>query len=843
MRRADAPRWWWLTGVVAGLLLAALQGAGPVRAQAAGEIAEAGAAVAGDEDGRDQGESGQDVEAGPLERYPERTFRLYARRDVSLRLRPEAGLRPPPIEPAFSPLTPDFVGRERHTGPLFAASASLSLLSVNGERDSAKGQEFRDLTDGGVLGVDAWYRGDAAWMRLTGRHLGLDDADLDLELRGFGLATARLLYSEIPHNYAFAVPSLYSGAGTGLLRIDDDIQATLQDSTSLVDAAERLEGLLADRASPVDLRHVRERFGLELDVHAFDPLAIEVDVRDESRQGTRPWSASFGLASVVEIPWPVRYDSEDRRVTLEWARSSTLVRASYRDARFENDVSDVVFDNPWRITDSTGSIFQGIAVGPVAGLVDLYPDNRQQEQTLTAVRRNLPGESTLAATVSWGLLEQDDPLVPYTTNTAIASRAPFDPADPANRPATSAAAELETRLVHLRFTARPVDFFEIEAQVRDYELDNETRRISTPGMVLEDTLWSPFPGSPDGAFTNLPIAYGTTSLELELGFDVAKRTQLTLSFENEEWDREFREVEETDEDRFEVALDTKPAAWVDLRGSYLHWERRAVDYDFDQFYTNQGIEFLPVLPFLLKFDQASRDRDRLQLMASFFPTPSLVVGAHLIHGSDDYPESVFGVQSDEHDVAAADLSYVFGERATLFASYTFERYELGMQGREWTAGGPGDPYRVEPELESASNWTASTRDDLDTVTLGLDLRLVPDRVGFDIAYSYSKSDGEIDYESPLGELDANPFEPADFADVDDVRFYSFNPKLEITLGEWASIVLGYLRERYELSDFAVEGLRLVPTTPSGEYNGALLMGSFPFDFDIEAVYVELELDL
>jgi len=315
-----------------------------------------------------------------------------------------------------------------------------------------------------------------------------------------------------------------------------------------------------------------------------------------------------------------------------------------------------------------------------------------------------------------------------------------------------------------------------------------------------------------------------------------------LSYENENVDRDFREVENSDEDRFEVKLDAKPAPWVDLRASYLYAERDADEYDFAQFFRNQGVDFLPILPFLRKFDQADRDRDRLQVMANFYPSESWIVGAHVIVGSDDYPASQFGVLGDDHKVYSADVGYTPNERSSFFASYSFEQYEVTLRGREWFPFAVSDPFRSETGFDSASNWTAATEDEIDTVAVGLDLELIPDRLRLDLSYTWSRSDGKIVYASPIGAADLNPFDPADFPEVDDVTTSTFNPELELTLNQRLTLVFAYLRESYEILDFNLDGFELVPTTPSGQFNGGLLIGALPGDYDVDVLALRLEVD-
>lgn len=774
------------------------------------------------------------------EPYPEPTFRLYSRRDVDLRLRPDVGLRVPLLAPVFSSQTADFDDRERvKSWPQSAVAFSFDLFAADGERDSAKAQEFRDFDGDGAVGVDAQYRSDSTWLRLTGRHLLLDDEDARLELRRIGVVSARLDLNRIPHRYAFDARTLYSGVGTGTLSLPDASQGFLQGSTSPVDAAARLRELVAG-ASSVDLGHRRDRLGLALDLTAFDPLAVKLVVKHETREGTRPWSGSFGLTNVVEIPWPVDYDSRDVALSAEYKLPKGLVSGQVRVSEFSNDIDAVGFDNPWRLTDSGSfdALTSTYEAGPSRGLIDLYPDNTQEELLFTFVRNQLPGKSNFFATVSWSRLGQDDTLLPYSTNTGLVG-APFDVSDPANRPAANADAELDTRLVHLRWTSRPNDFLGLKLELRDYELDNRTAQVFIPGFVPEDTY---FRGSANG-FTNLPIAYGKTDLGLELAFHLTKGTRLTLDYDHEDFDREYREVEHSKEDRVTVSLDAKPAPWVDLRASYLVAERNAEEYDFAQFFRNQGINFIPVLSFLRKFDQADRDRDRLQVMVNFYPTESLVVGGQVIVGEDDYPESRFGVLDDEHEIYGADLSWAASERLSLFASYSFERYQVAIAGREWIPFGPGDPYRVETGLDSPSNWSADTTDEVDSVAFGLQVELVPKKLRLDVSYTYSKSDGTIAYASPVGVVDNNPETPADFVEVDDVTWYNLNPELEYTLGERWALSLAYMREHYEILDFNGEGFELVPVTPDGAFNGGLFMGTLPADFDLDVVVLKLKVGI
>ncbi len=793
------------------------------------------------------GEAGDDVatEQGAESGDGATPFRLYTRRDVGLRLRPNAGIRVPRLEPLFSPRTADYLGADRDQGPLYSITAQVALLSADDERDSFKGQEFRDYEEDFTAGLDLLVRSERDQLRLTGRHLNLNDRDVDLEWRRFGVLKTRLHYNRIPHNFAFGARSLYSGVGTGRLTIDDAARQSLEGSSSPVDAAERARQLIAG-APAIDLGLARDRIGLKLDFTAFDPLVIEISIDDESREGVRPWSGSFGYANSVEIPWAVDYDTRNVKIGLEYAAGSTLIRGSWRHSSFDNQISAQAFDNPWRTADSVlgRPINSSYQSGPASGLIDLYPSNEQEELTLTAVKSQLPGNGTLMATVSWNRMEQDDPLLPYTTNTALVpgprgADPPFVAADPANLPAVRANAEIESRLIHLRWTSRLSDAFDLKLHFRDSQVDNNTAQIVIPGFALEDQGWRNFfPAG--GGFTNLPIAQSTTSYGADLSYRAKARTKLTLSYAREEIDREFREVDESVEDRLKLQVDAKPAPWMDLRASYLTSDKEAKSYVFDQFFTNQGIDFIPALPFLLKFDQASRDRERLQLLANFYLGEAWILSTQAIIGSDEFPESQFGVLSDDHETYSFDVSWAANDRLSFFGAYSIEEYDVLLRGREWRPFGPGDPFRTETGFESASNWTARSVDQMYTVTAGIELSLIPDKLHFDLAFSRSDTDGKISYDSPVGAVDSNPFNPVDFSRVDDVSFYNLNPELELTLSEGTSLVLSYVREKYDILDFNNTGFQFVPVTRAGEFNGALLMGTLPVDFNLEVLALKIE---
>ena len=200
------------------------------------------------------------------------------------------------------------------------------------------------------------------------------------------------LYDETPHNYAFGVPSLYGGIGTGRLTIADPIQADLQSIGDPVALAARTQTYV-DSAHTVDLSLSRQKAGGEFTLVQTYPLIVKASFTNESRDGVRPWSGSFGFANIQEIPWPVAYDTRELRISAERAmpESRVSVNAGYRLSLFDNHIDSLTFDNPYRVVDSSGpAVAMTSGAGPATGRIALYPSNEYHEGSVSTVVHQLP---------------------------------------------------------------------------------------------------------------------------------------------------------------------------------------------------------------------------------------------------------------------------------------------------------------------------------------------------------------------------------------------------------------------------------------------------------------------
>src|SRR5262249_18524600 len=147
----------------------------------------------------------------------------------------------------------------------------------------------------------------------------------------------------------------------------------------------------------------------------------------EHESGTRPLgeifntspSASLTGGYGVEGPEPIDYFTDTTRVMSEFARRGVGIQVGYSGSYFSNNTRTLTFDNPFRTTDCvqpTGCTSQ--TQGPATGLVDLYPDNHASYFNF-AGSLQLPFRLYLIASIAAGWLRQNDPFVPYTTNSIL----------------------------------------------------------------------------------------------------------------------------------------------------------------------------------------------------------------------------------------------------------------------------------------------------------------------------------------------------------------------------------------------------------------------------------------
>ena len=703
---------------------------------------------------------------------------------------PERSVEVEPARPAG-----DSEGESSADKSALSGEVGITAGHVEGEKDSAKAQEYRDLEAplSGSLFV-RYEKKDDYFSEVSGENIGRDDQRYALAGGRYGKFKIEGSYNEIPHRFAFAAKNIYAGAGTGNLTLRD------KQDIAFADRAARLTSLAAVGES-IDIELKRKKAELKADVSAFEPFSFRVEMGLEKKEGTRPFFGSFGLDNTIELPAPVDHDTTEMKAIGEYAGRQLYFNVSYTLSMFKNQIDTLAWDNPFRATDA--------AFEPSKGLIDLAPDNESHNISVAASFRELPLKSMLSLATGWGQMKQNDSLAPFTTNTAILS-----PGLPQNE----VDADVKTNLYQALLTSKPFSRMRLKAKLRYFEYDNNTGQVSFPSLVSADSSLV-VPDAPGAvSIVNLPTSYDKTTAGMDLGFDLLKNTRLTLGSRFEETQRENREVARQDDWVYKAAVDTSPFAWVTLGASYERTDRDIKEYNFDV-YLLSGQD-LNQLPGLRKYDEADMIRDRFEVNATLFPSDSLVLRGSAIYGVDEFNESPYGLLDDSHYILSLDADYAVTDRVNFHTFYTHENYRNRQKNR--------GEVPASPPLEA--DWFSRSEDVVNTIGAEVQVKLIPAVLDFDLSFSLSDVDGNIDFFTPAASV-------AEFTSADDARLTMLGARLKYRAWKPWIFTSGYLWEKLDYGDFNTEGFTNVPLDAGGNFNGAYFMGTLPKSYSSHVVYL------
>jgi hypothetical protein len=357
----------------------------------------------------------------------------------------------------------------------------------------------------------------------------------------------------------------------------------------------------------LDVRLLRERGRLDVGLARSKDLDARVSYSFEKRDGNRIAGASFGYANVVEIAEPVHYRTDDITASAEWKARFGLVRGSLGYSRFADDLQSVTFSNPFRATDSSelNAMFgpsQFGVDGPREGRIALAPDNEALRGSV-GVMLKFPGRTRVNADFSVGSWRQNEPFIPFSSNSAIAT--PVRATDAGALPARSLQGEMNTFTQSYTASSRPVTGLVLTVRYRYYKLSNDTPRITVPGEAYFDGVWNFNPR------ISVPYAYTKDRLFAAGAYEWGKAS-FEAGFSYDGWDRAFRETKRTTEGLYHLKADYRPSDWVVAR-AVAQWGSR--DYDLYLPRAGESSSYPAgkpptLLSELRRWDQSKRDSRR-----------------------------------------------------------------------------------------------------------------------------------------------------------------------------------------------------------------------------------------
>ncbi len=730
-----------------------------------------------------------------------------------------------------------FAAEEKKSGfGLKMDQLELAVYDVDVDTDSSKFNEYRDWSSGFVIPkLKLSGEGeDGRFLRFRSSWIGRRDARYTMDYGVSGRWSMMIDYNKIPHRFGNNGLILFAETSPGRWQIADSIQQSLQNTLTQQFATDRtkinyayLNGLITpylNAADTIDLGLQRDRTRALVEIGKMGHLAWKLDYNHENRSGNRPYGSSFGFGNQVELPEPIDYSTDGATLSGELNGRKGGLTFGYRYSAFKNDVGEMIFDNPFRITDSTDpSAYTAPGTGSVGGAAigqaDLAPDN--ESGSLFINGRLRAGTWNLSGALSFSQMEQNDRLLPYTLNSAIRGidfdGSTFAATDPGALPTGKADGQVDVLSVYGSANGKLGKQFTLGFKVRHYDYDNGTKRIEFPGYVRFQGVWEEI-----GRVT-VPYSYTVDDLGAELGWNFGKASRLGLSFNRQSWDRTFREIESSDEDVLKLTYDTRLGDFQ-LRAAYEMGDRSIGDYSTEaqehSFIHPEGINNQPLMR---KYDEAARQYDGISVQGWWSASERLDLTVGVNQRNDDYDKSRFGLVKDEVLQYNAELSFSVAEGSNLYLFYQRSEREVFQRSRQSGAT---------PSTNPLDDWDITFEENNDTAGLGFKTTL-GDRWGLDASATWNKSDGLADFFSPPG---GSPNLAVGFDDYEDIEILSARLALDYEISGNITAGLDYRYEDYTLDSFIVRGLEhympaaLLLNANYGDYTASVVGVRFKLKF-------------
>lgn len=770
------------------------------------------------------------------------------------------------------------------------------------EADSSKFNEYRDIKDGLYLykfNVEGTDNASGRYLEFKGSDVGRKDQDFKLRLGQPGKWGIEAEWDEIPHLISNKAQTPYNYQGNGLytVPVTAGIELTREDTAYVISPGvfgtnaagggattandTTLANYLNSYAQPTDLGTERKKGSVALTYSPAASLKFRLSYSDEKKEGSQITGAALDdrprRSLDALIPEPVDYVTRDLKFEAAYTGEAAQANFSYLLSKFENNVKALTWQNIY--TDPVVGGLDGYSTfhcdtpancpagpggdgtkGYIAnyGRMALYPDNNYQNATLT-FGLNLPMDSRLTATASYGMMKQDETLLPYSISTLGS-----DYNSTGRLPETTANAEIDTTMINLNYTINPVSGLNVQPFYRYYDMNNKTASQQwdyltqdTRSQSVDDDGYSQ---GPIHKRVNLPYGYTKQNYGLDASYGIMKST-VGLGYEREGIHRDQREVADTHEDMLKASLNSRLTNWLSFKAKYLHGDRKGDTPDDAA--TRQGYWYSqteletpendPKYNYVnpadaRRFDVSDRKRDQWQVSAYVKPMDVVDLSGSYMHRKDDFDSGVtstavtikqtnymtgdetyntvgqqLGLLSSEANNYTADLNYAPTENLRLNAGYgrqedmRLQRSSAALEDFKWNGAGwcdtcladSADPTTVVNGVDYL--WKAETRDNTDTIGVGGSYVIIPRKLNFTFGYSYSFGTVDITYSGfaantadlTSGTPDHAVEEYYGFRSPEKVshKQNTVNASLEYKMINNWIIGLNYLFDKYEIKDW------------------------------------------
>jgi MtrB/PioB family decaheme-associated outer membrane protein len=605
--------------------------------------------------------------------------------------------------------------------------------------------KFGDITGlerkGGhaVLSGDLLYRDEGGYFAdLSASDLGLDSRSLVSRSGREGLYALRLGYSELPRHLVEGASTPYLGVGSASLTLPAGYPAA---STASMPLAGTLQ--------PVDIGYTRKRLDLGGTLQAGDRWSFRVNLRRDTRDGTRATAGSF-YANAAQLVLPIDQTTDNLEVSAAYAMPGLRASLGYQLSQFRTGSTALNWQNP----------FFPVVAGADRGQLAQAPDNQLHQFTGAADYDVLPWLRA-SGEFAVGRLTQDAAFLAPTLNSNLG----------VTLPANSLGGRVDTFNSNVRLSATPLEGLRVVGSYARDVRDNRTPIRSYDVVATDMSIDLP-------SRSNTPYGLKQDRWRLNADYRLLDTMKLSGGVDVDRRERNYSEVVVTRETTAWGKATLKASDDLSLVFKLSHAERDNSPYGTAVWfnYTEN--------PLLRKYNLADRIRDKAGIRADMTVSPTIAVGMTLDYANDDYRHSLVGLKAARSVNLSGDISVALSEQTQVTAFVQGERI------RSRQAGSAVSP--------TGADWNAFSADSTAVFGLGLRQNAIPEvlDIGGDISFSRSHSNTAVN----AGASDA-PF-PDNSTAMDSVKLfasYKLQPNLWLNASYWF--------EHYDARDWHLDGVQ------------------------------------
>lgn len=716
--------------------------------------------------------------------------------------------------------------------------------STNG--DEARYERYRDTRDGAYTNILFGKQTDRYLFNASASNIGYHDQNYQLDYQRRALRFG-FLFDSTPLNYCYNCSTPWVESGDNVWTLDPATRQQVQRSRYPapvvplpaglvgipVNAAQaQLKSVYRDLAKPLEMQQRRDTAGFNLAYDVAPDMALTGRFQTTHKTGNQPFGMAFAFNNAAELPMKLDNRANDLSVGVEWVKPQGMVRVAYDYSAFSNKYNEIVWDNPLQAVDYTNGLIPPAGPydpsgylngnGPARGRMSAFPDSTQSVVSFMGLYK-VAKRASLNGTVQIINQSQDDDLIPWTSNNVLNQPivwATFP--ELAQLPRATAEAKVRAVNALLNFTTRMTNKVNFNARYRH----NTHANLMRPFEAVEYVRFDAVPEETGGAAEGHDIVRDT--FDTYVSFKMMPFSTLRLGYGYDNFNRTGRAHNDMRDQALRVTWDSTGFQYLSLRALYERVDRKG--YGFSVHSVEEG----GAQPGLRFYDEADRDRDRLNVMATFMPMEKVDITASMTYTNDEYggPGLQFGLLENKINQFAIGVDFMPSELLTLGASYGRDNYTAFQKSRN--ANPPPDPSWTDPNRD----WTLDNDEKVNNFDVYMNVNRAIKNTDITVNYTFSDSDNELALGGPrvstlstLGTFEALPNVTNNFRQLRADLRYFFTPKVGLGFGWWY--------EKFEVSDFATIDLPGQPGVPRIDYLGEINTGYGNRPYDGNTVSIRL----